>query len=115
MKQTVYNRIKKRRIELDMTLLQLANQVGVTEATVQRWESGAIKNLRRENIVKLADALDTTPAYLMGWEESETAEETPRQISDEELRFALFNGKEVTDEQYAEVLRFRDYILNRPN
>ena len=63
------DRLKSRRKELGLTLLQVAKRVGISEATVQRWENGAIKSLRYENVVKLADALDTTPAYLMGWEE----------------------------------------------
>lgn len=63
-------RIKSRRKELDLTLADIAKAVGVSEATVQRWESGKIKNLRYERIPTLAAVLHTTPAYLMGWEES---------------------------------------------
>lgn len=62
--------IKERRKELGLTLADVAKMVGVTEATVQRWESGNIKNLRQERIASLAIALDTTPAYLMGWEDA---------------------------------------------
>ncbi|RHQ75308.1 XRE family transcriptional regulator, partial [Butyricicoccus sp. AF22-28AC] len=36
-------------------------KIGVTEATVQRWESGNIKSLRHERIAKLADILGVTP------------------------------------------------------
>lgn len=63
------DRLKSRRKELGLTLLQVAKRVGISEGTVQRWENGIIKSLRYENVVKLADALETTPAYLMGWEE----------------------------------------------
>lgn len=59
--------LKIRRKELGLTLAEVAKRVGVTEATVQRWESGNIKNLRQERICALAEALRTTPAYLMGW------------------------------------------------
>lgn len=38
--------IRKRRRELDLTLKDIANKVGVSEATVQRWESGVITNIR---------------------------------------------------------------------
>ncbi len=72
MKRTTYTlpeRAKSRRKELRLTLLQVANRVGVTEATVQRWESGEIKSLRYDNIIKLADALETSPAFLMGWDD----------------------------------------------
>lgn len=58
-----------RRKELDLTLKEIADRVGVSEGTVQRWESGNIKNLRHERIARLADVLDVSPAYLMGWDE----------------------------------------------
>ena len=40
--------LKDRRNELALTQRQVANQVGVTEATVSRWESGDIDNMRRD-------------------------------------------------------------------
>ena len=61
--------IKNRRIEIGATLEDIAKIVGVSKATVQRWESGNIANIRRDKIVKLAKALNVSPAYLMGWEE----------------------------------------------
>jgi repressor LexA len=61
--------IKKRRRELDLTLADVAERMGVSEATVQRWESGAIKNLRHERIGRLADVLQVSPAVLMGWQD----------------------------------------------
>lgn len=61
--------ISQRRKELGLTLWQIASAVGVSEATVQRWESGNIKTLKHENLIKLADVLKLTPAALMGWDE----------------------------------------------
>ena len=62
--------LKKRRKELGLTLLQIAEAVGVTEATVQRWESGNIKSVRYEKIGALAEVLRVTPAALMGWDDT---------------------------------------------
>lgn len=61
--------IKKRRLDLGLTMEELGKKIGVSKATIQRYESGEIKNVRRDKIAKLANALDTTPAYLMGWED----------------------------------------------
>lgn len=60
--------IKERRTKLGMTLADVASKMGVSEATVQRWESGTIKNLRHERIGRLAEVLGVSPAVLMGWE-----------------------------------------------
>ncbi len=64
--------IKARRKELGLTLEEVGQIVGVSKTTIQRWESGEIKNQRRDKIVKLAQALQTTPAQLMGWAETDT-------------------------------------------
>lgn len=61
--------LRNRRKQLGLTLAQIADQMNVTEATVQRWESGNIKSIRHEKIGKLADILNVSPAQLMGWEE----------------------------------------------
>lgn len=62
-------RIRERRKAVGMTLAQLADRTGVQEATVQRWESGNIKNIKHETIEKIAIALNCSPVYLMGWTE----------------------------------------------
>ena len=60
-------RIKQQRVLLKLTLLEVADQLGVKEATVQRYESGEIKNIKHETIEKLARILKVSPEYLMGW------------------------------------------------
>ena len=61
--------IKMRRLELDMTMKELAKKVGVSEGTISRWESGDIANMRRDKIAALARALEVPPSVLMDWEE----------------------------------------------
>ncbi|MBE5801103.1 MAG: LexA family transcriptional regulator [Clostridiales bacterium] len=63
-------KIKFLRMKNKLTLEEVGNKVGVGKSTVRKWESGQIANMRRDKIAKLAEALNTTPAYLMGWEES---------------------------------------------
>ena len=64
---TLQERIKERRNEKGFTLLDLADAIGVKEATMQRYESGEIKNVKHETVVKLAEILHCSPQYLMGW------------------------------------------------
>lgn len=60
-------KIKDLRLSQNLTLEQVANEVGVGKSTVRKWETGMIANMRRDKIASLAKALHTTPAYLMGW------------------------------------------------
>lgn len=63
------DKVKLNREKLGYTLEELAKLVGVSAPTIQRYESGEIKNVRRDKISKLAKALNVSPAYLMGWNE----------------------------------------------
>lgn len=61
-------RLKNRRKELNLTLQDVADRLHVTRSTVQKYESGLIKGVDTSVLEKLADILNTTPAYLMGWD-----------------------------------------------
>jgi len=60
-------RLKTAREKRSMTLAELGEKINKTEATVQRYESGNIKNLKNDTIEAIAKALRVNPAYLMGW------------------------------------------------
>ena len=60
------NVLKDRRIELGLTLKDVADYVGVSEGTVSRWESGNIANMKRSRINKLAEVLQISPLSLIG-------------------------------------------------
>lgn len=67
MDNMIGNKIKSLRKQRGMTQEELGNKIGVTKATINKYETGVVVNLRRPVIEQLARALDTTPAYLMGW------------------------------------------------
>ena len=66
--------LKARRLRLGLTLEDVAAKVGVSAATISRWESGDIANMRRDRIVALSSALQISPAVLMGWDETDADE-----------------------------------------
>ncbi len=76
------DRIKKRRSQLNMTLDDVGKSVGVTRATIQRYENGNIINIPSDKIELIAKALHTTPSYLMGWEKDK--KETNKFLTKEE-------------------------------
>ena len=65
----IVKRIKKRRLELEYSFQDLADKTNMSKSTLQRYETGAIKNLPLDKLEVLASALQTTPSYLMGWDE----------------------------------------------
>ena len=63
-------KIKKRREELDMTQEELAKKLGyANRSSVNKVETS--REVSMKKIKSYADALDTTVAYLMGWEDKE--------------------------------------------
>lgn len=69
------DRLKKRRLELGMTLKQVANAVGVSEGTVSKWESGNIGSMRLDKARALSKALSLDPRVLMEQDEPDSKNE----------------------------------------
>lgn len=68
---TIGERIKQRRIELGLSVDEVAEKLGKNRATVYRYESNEIENLPVGTLEPLAKILETTPAQLMGWDDKE--------------------------------------------
>lgn len=92
-------RIKQRRLELGYTADALAKLLNKNRATIYRYENGDIENMPIDVLEPLAKALNTTPAYLMGWTDSQQSIE-PKNTEDY-----------YTDPETAE---FAEYLRTRP-
>ncbi len=51
----------QRRKELALTLDDVAKHVGVSKSTVKKWETGDIKNMKRDKILLLSNILQVSP------------------------------------------------------
>lgn len=63
------NRIKRKRLENNLTLEELGKKADVSRATMQRYESGKITNIPSDRIERISEALGVSPAFIMGWED----------------------------------------------
>lgn len=87
--------IKKKRKEHDLTLEEVANKIGISRQTLSRYETGIIGNIPSDKIEALAKALNTTPAYLMGWEDS--GQNDARPSEDERVDEILANNESLRE------------------
>ena len=71
--------IKARRTELGLTLEDIGNAVGVGKSTVRKWETGIIKDMRRDKIELLAKVLKVSPLDILG-----APEQTPPLVLNEQ-------------------------------
>ncbi|MCL2086451.1 MAG: helix-turn-helix domain-containing protein [Oscillospiraceae bacterium] len=100
------DKLKNRRKELKLTLEDIGRAVGVSAATISRWESGDIENMRRDRIVLYAKVLNAPIGFIMDGELQDRGMPT-----DDDIKFALFEGIEgISDEMYEEVKRFARMI-----
>lgn len=109
-------RIKERRLKLEMSYQDLSNATGISKSTLQRYETGYIKKVPINQIEILAKALHTTPSYLMGWDntvtESPSVTLTPptkkvpkdlkKILEDEEV---TLNGRMMSSEDKEKMMR----------
>lgn len=80
---TTGERIKERRKELAMSAEELALKVGLSPATIYRYEKGEIEKVPGDTLLRIGEALYVSPSYLMGWEDKKADPE-----KDETIRLA---------------------------
>lgn len=119
----IIERIKNRRLELGLSYQDMQDLTGISKSTWQRYETGFIKNLGIDKLDIVANVLKTTPAYLMGWENTkETKDISPKSFSTakEATEYLLkipsmaayggYDIKEMTDE---EIIEFANELLHQ--
>ncbi len=60
--------LKNRRLDLGLSLRDVAQIAGVNASTVKRWEDGRIEDMKRDKVEGYAKALRIHPAVIMGWQ-----------------------------------------------
>lgn len=60
-------RIKQLRRRKKLTLDELGRMVGLSRQTMSRYETGDIENIPEDRLRAIADILDTSPTFIMGW------------------------------------------------
>lgn len=93
--------IKNRRKELGMTQQDFAKLLDVNVATISRWESGDIKNMRRDKVAKISETLDIPISLLMGWDQSS---------SDRLFERLMLYYRMLTAENKEELVRYAEFM-----
>lgn len=110
-------KIKKLRIELGMTVEELAAKLEKNRATIYRYERGDIENMPLDVLVPLSKALNTTPGYLMGWEENTQEMPSKKGMTIGDLIKTLRTKKHMTLEKLSDELNIsaNDLMLYETN
>ena len=105
-------RIMERRQQLGLTQEDLAFRMGYkTKSAINKIELG-INDVSQTKVVKFAEALHTSVAYLMGWEEQKEKPTIQEDDGLSESQKALMQfAKSVPDDKAEKVLRLMQAIL----
>jgi transcriptional regulator with XRE-family HTH domain len=100
-------RIKSARVALGYSAEQVAEFLGVSPATIYRYENGDISKLPSKFIKPLADFLCVSPSYLMGWSETSDAQPPakPRTIEAQLLARGVDNMPAEQREQALNIMK----------
>ena len=91
-------RIKLLREKANMTQEELAKLLNTTKQTIYKYEQSIVTNIPSDRVERIAEVLNSTPAYIMGWESDKP--ETSKKIdaaTDVLIRME-------TDKQYSELV-----------
>ena len=122
-------RIKQRRLELGYTADALAKLLNKNRATIYRYENGDIENMPIDVLEPLAKALNTTPAYLMGWTDSQQSiepKDTEGYYTDHEAaefaeylrtrpgaRMLFSAAKDMSKEEMEETVKYIEFLKSK--
>lgn len=107
----VANIIRERRVELGLTQKEVASAVGVSEATVSRWEAGEIENMRRDRIFNLARVLRVKPSVLITGDLSAIGSSEQMNEKDNLVDYVLTEIKQLTPENRAKLVDYLKLLL----
>ena len=112
--EELYENIRQRRIELGMTQEELAKALGYADKSmIAKVEAGKV-DLAQSKILAFASALNTTPSWLMGWNEDDADDKTAllQKIYDENK--ILFDAAEdATEDEIKAAVDYINYLKEK--
>ena len=112
---TTGERMRMRRKEIGMSAEKLAELLGKSPATIYRYENGDIEKIPVDFLEPLSEALNTTPAALMGWADEDIDHSLPLSdpasiTSKEEELLALH--RQLNEEGQEKLLSYADDLVS---
>ena len=107
---TLGEKIRKRRIELNMTMDDLGNAIGVQRSAINKYEKGMITDLKRSTIQALANALQVSPLYLL--EDDDDDQDRLEALHQDQRLCLLFDrSRKMSHDDVEFMLQMADRIL----
>lgn len=99
----------------DLSKLCKSKNLDLSAPTLQRYESGKIKNVPYDSIITLAEIFNCTPCQLMGWETSQQKNQKNQLILTTAETEHIKNYRQLSDDGKAEIDALIQVKLNIQN
>lgn len=113
---TIGNKIKKTRELKNIAQIDLANKIGVSKQTLYKYENDIITNIPSDKIEAIAHELDISPAYLMGWNNTDSDAELSEYLEElknrSEMRMLFSLAKGATKEDVEKAVKIIEALQN---
>ena len=113
---SIGQRIKTLRKRQGLSIDELASRLGKNRTTIYRYENGDIENLPLGILDSLANALNTTPARLMGWNDVNATDNADRnavmKMKHVQMWCEEFGGRVLTEEEDDKLIEYAKFLFS---
>ncbi|MFR5643205.1 MAG: helix-turn-helix domain-containing protein [Clostridium paraputrificum] len=106
----IMNRIQSKRIELKLSYQDLANKTGLSKSTLQRYETGSIRNIPLDKLEILANALEVSPMWIIGYDAPIEKEISNKINSNDKATILLNSFNKLNEEGKDEAIKRVDEL-----
>lgn len=104
-------RIRAAREEKGITQEELGRMCGTTKQTIFKYESGTVTNIPLVRLEKLAEVLDVTPCFIMGWDNPLNRVGTETSLIDELEHNLIYKFHSLNTEGQEKLLDYADDLV----
>jgi transcriptional regulator with XRE-family HTH domain len=113
---TIGDRIKILREEAGLTQDELAKHINTKKQTIHKYENNIVTNIPSDKIEIIANVLDTSPAYLMGWTDNKCKIVGNYDMTKTPLYTALskleIRENDLSQDEINNIVKFVEFIKN---
>lgn len=96
---------------------KMSRDLGMSRSFMTELRKGRSKGITAETAQKIADYFDVSVRYLLGTEDNKESpiltRKDEREVSDDDIKFALFGDKSIDDETYESVKNFAKFAAEQ--
>lgn len=100
-------KLRQARKNKKISLERFSEIIGVNKSTLSRYENGMIDRLDIRKLKEIANALDVSPEWIMGWDVESQKHKNIQRFNNE------VKNQNFTDDEMTQIINFCNYIISQ--